>query len=131
MTAGASMHIDIDERQGQAVGSVIRMTGSLLGLRLSVEEVVTHRQPPREKVWQTIGAPRLLVVSAYRMGFTIAPHTQGSRLVVSIDYRLPARGLERVLGWLLGRVYAAWCTQRMVDDARAAFGKTGPRRGEK
>ena len=30
MTAGASMRIDTDERHGQAVGSVIRMTGRVL-----------------------------------------------------------------------------------------------------
>ncbi len=81
-------------------------------------------------MWETIGEPRLLVIGAYRMGFAISPHAPGSRLVVSIDYRLPASGIERVLGWLLGRVYAAWCTQRMVADARAAFGKTDPSQGE-
>jgi hypothetical protein len=56
------------------------------------------------------------------MGFAISPLEQGSRLVVFIDYRLPARGIARGLGWLLGRAYAVWCTQRMVNDARIAFG---------
>ncbi len=64
MTAGAWVRLDTDERHGQAVGSVIRMTGRVLGLRLSVEESVTRRDPPREKVWATIGEPRLLVIGA-------------------------------------------------------------------
>ena len=126
MTAGASMHIDTDERHGQAVGSVIRMSGRLLGLRLEIEETVTRRNPPREKVWETIGAPRLLVIGAYRMGFTIEPAGSGSRLVVFIDYRLPAGGMGFVLGRLLGPAYAAWCTRRMAGDARAAFGALDP-----
>ena len=119
MTAGASMRIETDERLGQAVGSVIRMTGTVLGLHLGVEEAVTRRDPPYEKVWETIGEPRLLVIGGYRMGFAISALETGSRLVVSIDYRLPQRGVPRALGWLLGRAYAAWCTRRMANDARA------------
>lgn len=122
MTAGASMHIDTDDRRGKAVGSVIRMSGRVLGLHLAVEEAVTRRDPPREKVWETIGEPHLLVIGAYRMGFTIEPAGSGSRLVVFIDYRLPAGGMGFVLGRLLGPAYAAWCTGRMAGDARAAFG---------
>jgi hypothetical protein len=121
MTAGASMKIEADERQGQAVGSQIRLTGRVLGMQLSVDEAVTRRDPPHEKTWETIGEPRLIVIGAYRMGFAISPLEQGSRLVVFIDYRLPARGIARGLGWLLGRAYAVWCTQRMANDARIAF----------
>jgi hypothetical protein len=127
MTAGASMRIDTDERHGQAVGSVIRMSGRVLGLRLSVEETVIRRDPPREKVWETIGEPRLLVIGAYRMGFTIAPAGTGTRLDVFIDYRLPGGGIGQRLGRLLGGPYAAWCTWRMASDARAAFGTMDPR----
>ena len=62
MTAGASMRIETDERHGQAPGSVIRMTGRVLGLDLRLEEVVTTYEPPRRKVWETRGEPRLLVI---------------------------------------------------------------------
>jgi hypothetical protein len=130
MTAGASMRIDIDEQRGQAVGSVIRMTGTMLGLHLSVEEAVTRRDPPREKEWETLGEPRLYAIGAYRMRFEVTPLATGSRLVVSIDYRLPNRGIARFLGWLLGSVYAAWCTRRMVEDARTASGQPDPPHGE-
>lgn len=122
MTAGASMRIETDERRGQAPGSVIRMTGRVLGLDLWLEEVVTTYEPPRQKVWETRGEPRLLLIDQYQMGFTIDPVPQGSRLVVFIDFQLPQQGVGRVLGLLLGRGYAAWCTRRMAQDARAVFG---------
>lgn len=127
MTAGASMRIDTDAGHGQAVGSVIRMSGRVLGVRLGLEEVVTEHAPPQRKVWETVGEPTLLVIGAYRMGFSIEPFTGGSRLVVFIDYARPGRGLARLLGGLVGRYYAAWCTRRMAEDARAAF--PGPIRG--
>lgn len=126
MTAGASMRIETDARHGQAVGSTIRMTGRVLGLSLSLEEVVTVHEAPRRKVWETVGEPRLLVIGGYRMGFTIDPAAAGSRLAVFIDYRLPESGIGWLLGRLLGKPYAAWCTRRMAEDARAAFGATDP-----
>ena len=96
MTAGASMRIDTDAGHGQSVGSVIRMSGRVLGVRLGLEEVVTEHAPPQRKVWETVGEPTLLVIGAYRMGFSIEPFTGGSRLVVFIDYARPGRGLARV-----------------------------------
>lgn len=121
MMAGASMRVEVDSMQGQAVGSVIRVSGRVLGMRLAVEEVVTERIAPWSKTWETRGAPRLLVIGAYRMGFTIESQSSGSHLVVFIDYRLPQRGLPQVLGFLFGRFYAAWCTRRMSADAATAI----------
>lgn len=117
MTAGASMHITTDARHGQAVGSVISMSGQVLGLKLVLDEVVTERQPPFKKVWETRGQPRLLVIGGYRMGFTISPRQGGSHLVVFIDYGLPEHGFARWLGKLFGKAYAGWCTRRMAADA--------------
>ena len=131
MMAGAVMHTETDALEGQAVGSVIRISGRVLGLGLAVEEVVTERAPPSHKTWETRGEPRLLVIGAYRMGFTISPSAGRTRLVVFIDYQLPPHGLANVLGRLLplalgivggtfGRAYAGWCTQRMTSDAQSA-----------
>ncbi len=120
MMAGATMRVDTDALHGQAVGSVIRVNGRVLGMNLAVEEVVTERVPPLHKTWETRGEPRLLVIGPYRMGFTIAPQGDRSRLVVFIDYQLPPRGFAHGLGLLFGRAYAAWCTRRMATDAATA-----------
>ena len=120
MMAGAIMKVETDALEGQAVGSVMRITGRVLGMQLAVDEVVTERVPPSRKTWETRGEPRLLVIGAYRMGFTISPHAGRSRLVVFIDYQLPPRGLANGLGRLFGGAYAAWCIRRMTSDAQAA-----------
>lgn len=123
MMLGGRMHIELDGARGQAVGSLIRLKGRVLGLELSVEEVVVERDPPRRKVWETQGRPRLLVIGAYRMGFAIVPEDGGSRLRVFIDYAPPD-------GWLgglraLSRWYANWCTGRVVQDALRHFAAAG------
>ena len=121
MMAGASMRVETDALKGQAVRSVIRVTGRVLGVNLVVEEVVTERVPPLRKTWETRGEPRLLVIGSYRMGFTISPQGDRSRLVVFIDYHLPPRGFAHWLALLFGRAYAAWCTRRMTTDAVATI----------
>ncbi len=112
--------VDADAMRGQAVGSLIRVTGRFLGVHLVVEEVVTERVPPLRKTWETRGEPRLLVIGSYRMGCTISPEGNRSRLVVFIDYQLPPRGVAHSLALLFGRTYAAWCTRCMANDALAA-----------
>ena len=121
MTVGGAFHVETDDLHGRALGSVIRMSGSVLGVGMWVEEIVTEYSPPHSKTWETRGEPRLLVIGGYRMGFTISPRAGGSHLTVFIDYRLPERGIARLLGRLLGRSYARWCTRRMVQDAVSLF----------
>ena len=115
------MSVEADEGDGQAVGSHIRLDGRVLGLRLSLDEVVTRSEPPSHKVWETVGIPRLLVIGAYRMGVYIAPENGGSRLQVFIDYDLPTGRATYWLGRLFGGVYARWCVRQMLAGASAHF----------
>ncbi|WP_244520130.1 SRPBCC family protein [Sinorhizobium glycinis] len=103
MMLGGSMSYEFDEAKGRAVGSLIKMRGSILGLVLSVEEVIVERQPPRRKVWETRGRPNLLVIGGYRMGFEISASGAASRLRVFIDYGYPATIAGKLLGPCLAR----------------------------
>ena len=124
MMAGSRMDLELDSAKGQSVGSRIRMSGRVLGIRLSLDEVVTERIPPHRKVWVTIAPTRLLIIGDYRMGFDIDSNTTGSRLAVFIDYSLPATLSGRILGMLFAGAYARWCTDRMVKDAAAHFAQS-------
>ena len=118
---GGKMEVELDVAQGQAVGSKIRLSGRVFGILLSVEEIVTERNPPHRKVWETTAPPKLLVIGHYRMGFEISPQADDSLLRVFIDYMLPETVPSRWLGNLFGRYYARWCTQQMVDDVVRHF----------
>ena len=122
MMMGSKMRIETDERGGRAVGSKVRMGGTMMGVTLALEEVVTEREPPRRKAWQTTGA-KLLVIGPYRLGFELAPEGARTRARVFIDYALPDGALTRWLGRLLGGIYARWCTERMAKDALAHFAR--------
>lgn len=120
MMAGSRMEFSYDEAGGKAAGSKITMAGSILGLRIALQEIVTDRVRPFHKVWETVGEPRLLVIGGYRMGFNITPDAEGSILKVFIDWREPPAPW-RWLGRLFGRTYARWCTESMARGAASSF----------
>jgi hypothetical protein len=121
MMLGSRMAIELDASQGHAVGAHICLAGRVLGIPLSVEEVVIERQPPLRKVWQTVRIPRLLVIGDYRMGFEIRPLASSVSLRVFIDYALPTKFPGSALGPLLGAFYARWCTASIAQDAANRF----------
>ena len=121
MMAGSLMTLEFDAFNGRAVGALIRLTGGVLGVSLSVEEVVTERNPPHRKVWNTIGKPQLVVIGAYRMGYEITAKSPSSHLRVFIDYALPDGPISYWFGRMFGNIYARWCTQRMASDVATHF----------
>ena len=121
MMMGGRMETSLDNARGKSVGSHLRMKGKMMGIELFLEEVVTERDPPHHKAWETIGRPRLLVIDHYRLGFDITEVDNSSELRVFIDYDLPAASSLRWLGLILGKMYAKWCVHQMVNDARTHF----------
>jgi hypothetical protein len=121
MMGGGKMQIELDADRGQKIGSLIRLSGRVFGIELSLEEKVIERDPPHRKVWETTSPPRLLVIGHYRMGFELTPQENGLTLCVFIDYDLPEKPPSRWLGVMFGGLYAKWCTQQMVNDAVKHF----------
>lgn len=119
MIGGGRMTTSIDEGNGQKVGSHIQMSGRVVGVTLFLDEVVTRREPPRLKVWKTVGNLKLLVIGHYEMGFELEPQGKQSWLRVYIDYDLPTKSAW--LGRLLGGTYARWCVQQMIRDTYDHF----------
>ena len=122
MMGGGRMDTSTDAGRGQEIGSHIRMNGKVFWISLFLDEVVTHREPPRVKIWETVGIPKLLVIDHYRMKVEIEQKREGSSLRVSIDYNLPKTNVW--LGKLFGRYYAKWCVQEMIKDARSFLLRT-------
>ncbi len=121
MMAGGSMELFLDEMQGRAVGSHIRMRGRILGWPLALDEVVTEREPPIRKVWETVGEPTLWVIDRYRMGLHLRPEASGCHVRVFIDFDLPASPFLHWLARWMSGPYAAWCVEQMLAAAREAF----------
>ena len=119
MMGGGGMQCDLDALAGKEVSSVIRLTGKGFGFAIAADAVVEVRTPPLRKVWATIGAPRLVVIRDYRMGFEIAEAVKGCQLRVWIDYALPRSGAHHWLGRLLAPTFARWCVENMLHEVQS------------
>jgi hypothetical protein len=94
----------------------------MMGLSLDFSESVTRYIPNREKIWHTIGEPRLLIISSYEMRLAVEPLTAASsRLTISIASELPRSTFWRIVGRLLAGPYSRWCLRQMVGDAKRAL----------
>lgn len=122
MMLGATMKIVMEPDHTKRVGSRFGFTGSVMGIPLGVDEVVTFRAPPSSKTWETTAEPTLWVIGQYCMGFELVPQGPRTGLRVYIQYARPRGLLGGILGWLFGHAYARWCTRKMVDDAARHFG---------
>jgi len=120
--AGSHMEYEFDAGRGRAPGAYVRLTGSVLGRPLQIYEQVVEHDVPKFKSWITVGDQHMLILDAYRMGFSLDPVPQGARLEVFIDYARPTGVPGRLLGWLFGGLYARWCVRSMVATANRRFG---------
>jgi hypothetical protein len=119
MMGGGKMVVELDEGRGQKVGSHIRLRGKAFGITVFLDEVITEREPPRIKIWETVGMPKLVIIGSYRLGFKIKEEAENSRFRVFIDYDLPPT--NRWLGYLFARMYARWCVRQMIAGVRNTF----------
>ena len=118
---GGKMTTHPDDRNFQKVGSHLRMSGTVFGIKLFLDEVITHHQPPYRKEWQTVGDLDIIVIGHYKLGFEIKPENSNSKLKVYIDYNLPNSFKTRLLGILFGRFYAKWCVNQMISGVGKHF----------
>src|SRR5262249_44339261 len=122
----ARMQVHMEPDHARRVGSRFGFSGSVLGLPLGADEVVTRREPPFGKSWETIGEPRLWVIGRYAMAFELEPQKRFCRLEVTIDSALRPAGLPRLIGRLFAPLYARLCTRRIVEDAKQHFAPRAP-----
>lgn len=119
---GSRLKLEILSEQSTGLGATYRYSGKMMGLALDFSESVTKYVPNREKVWHTVGTPRLLIIDNYEMRIAVEPlSATASRLAISITYALPRSPLWRVIGSLLARPYSRWCLRQMVGDAKRSL----------
>ncbi len=121
MMVGGSMSTHVDGKRFQEIGSHVKMEGTILGIKLYLDEVVTNYDPPYRKQWQTIGDINLLVIDHYKLGFEIKPQNNSSLLKVYIDYSLPESLITHWLGILFGKMYAKWCVNQMINGVKEHY----------
>ena len=118
---GGKMNTYIDDKKFQQPGSHLQMEGTVFGIKLYLDEVITKREPSFKKEWETVGKLNLVVIDHYRLGYEIKPENEGSKIRVYIDYDLPKSAKTLWLGVLFGGMYAKWCVNQMINGVKENF----------
>jgi Polyketide cyclase / dehydrase and lipid transport len=120
---GSRLQLEVLSDQPTGLGATYRYSGTMMGFPIDFSESVTKYLPPREKIWRTIGRPRLLIIASYEMRVAVDPlsASSSSRLTISIVYDLPRSGFWRIVALLLARPYSRWCLREMLKGAKLAL----------
>ncbi len=124
MMGGGKMTTHADERGFQKLGSHLQMEGTVVGVKLFLDQVVSTYEPPLRKEWHTVGKINLIVIDHYTLGFEIKPEDNTSNLRVYIEYMRPKTVKSHWLGFLFGSMYAKWCVNQMINGVDSHFKQT-------
>jgi uncharacterized membrane protein len=108
-------------KEAKGIGAMYRWKGSVMGIPIDIKETVIKWMEGREKTWETIEHPKMIVMSDYTMHLLLTPTEKGTRVLFEITYSLPVSPWGWILGKLLARKYARWCLQRSCEDAKLAL----------
>lgn len=115
---GGKLHLELLSKNPTGIGATYRWYGKVLGMTIDFKETVTKWMQNEEKVWSTIGDPKLIIMSAYEMRLTLTPMEEWTRVNFEIKYELPKSFLGKLLGKLLAKWYAEWCLRSACEDTK-------------
>jgi hypothetical protein len=97
--------------------------GKTMGFRMDFTVVTTKWESGKEKVWETIGKAKMIILDWYQMKLVVTQEGENSRADLSIKYTKPRKFFFRAVGFLLAKPYAKWCLKNMLNDTRKHFEK--------
>jgi|SRR5688500_15341269 len=119
MMMGSKLKLQQISENKSGLFSKYRWHGRMLGIPLDFSTVVTQWIRGKEKVWQTIGDSKMIILKWYRMHLVITPlENERVQIELSIDYTLPNNFFLHFTGLLLAPWYANWCLNKMLSDTK-------------
>lgn len=118
---GVRLQVEQLSANSEGEGATYRWHGKAYGLPVDYTVVVEKWIRNQERASRTIGSARLIVMSGFRMHFTLEPTGGGTRITIDFDYDLPTSLLGRLVSRLLGKRYGDWCLDMIMADALHAL----------
>ena len=100
------------------LNSKFRWYGKMMGFTMDFTVVVTKWVKDKEKVWETIGKAKMIILGWYQMCLTISPEQQNTKAELSIAYTKPENIFFKFIAFFLAPVYANWCLNNMLQDSK-------------
>jgi hypothetical protein len=119
MMMGSKLTLEHLPGPESGAGAKYRWFGKMMGLPLDFTVEVTKWIKNEEKTWETIGAPKMIILGWYRMRLMTEPdNAGGTRTWLEIEYTPPEGLFYRFLSAVFAPIYARWCVSKMLTDAK-------------
>ena len=103
--------------------SKFRWYGKMMWFTMDFTVVVTKWVKDKEKVWETIGDAKMIILGWYQMSLAISPTFAGryTKAELSIAYTKPKNYFFKFIAFFLAPLYANWCLNNMLHDSKRAL----------
>jgi len=121
MMMGSKLNLEELTPERSGTEKTYRWYGKVMGIKLDFTVKVTKWIAGKEKIWETIGQPKMIILHWYRMHLLLVPNSKGTLAELSIEYTLPTQVFYWLISLLLAPIYAKWCVGNMLKDTREYF----------
>ena len=108
------------------LNSKFRWTGKMMGFTMDFTVIVSKWIKDKEKVWETIGKAKMIILRWYQMRLVISSASggQNTNAEISIAYTKPKNIFFRFIAFFLAPLYANWCLNNMLQDSKKTLEAT-------
>ena len=121
MMMGSKLQLKQLSENATGPNSKFRWFGKMMGFKMDFTVVVTKWIKDKEKIWETVGEAKMIILKWYRMQLTISPAGQSTKAELSIAYTKPGNIFFRFIANILAPWYANWCLTNMLNDTKKSF----------
>lgn len=117
---GSKLELKQLSENATGLNSKFRWYGKMMGFTMDFIVVVTKWIKDNEKVWETIGQAKMIILGWYRMHLVILPSPFGpnTEVELSISYTKPKNIFFKFIAFFLATLYANWCLNNMLQDSK-------------
>ena len=115
---GSKLELKQLSENATGLNSKFRWTGKMMGFTMDFTVVVSKWIKDKEKVWETIGKAKMIILGWYQMRLVILPERENTNAELSIAYSNPKNIFFKIIAFFLAPFYANWCLNNMLQDSK-------------
>ncbi len=100
------------------LNSKFRWYGKMMMFTMDFVIVVTKWIKDKEKIWETIGETKMIILGWYQMRLVLFPEGKNTKTELSITYTRPRNIFFKIIAFFLASFYANWCLSNMLRDSK-------------
>ena len=120
---GGKLDLNFLTANHTGLGSKYRWTGKVVSMTMDFTVEVTKWIKDKEKIWETVGDPKMIIYSWFRTNLEISTSLDDTQAELSITYEKPKGWIYRFLSFFLAAWYCRWCLKNMLDDSKKTLDK--------